>query len=82
VSKAITIQSHKGEYRVEFSQDGLARLGENPSHNAIYIIDENIVSLYADKLADILNSQRFLVVNATEKNKSLSCFPDYDDRLV
>jgi 3-dehydroquinate synthase len=82
VSKSITIQSHKGEYIVEFSQDGLARLGENPSHNAIYIIDENIVALYGDKLADILNSQRFIVINATEKNKSLSCFPDYINRLV
>jgi 3-dehydroquinate synthase len=82
VSKSITIQSHKGEYQANFFNNGLEKLNKSPVQGAIYIIDENIVKLYGDKLSDILTSQRVLRITATEQNKSLDCFPEYIEQLV
>lgn len=82
VSDVIKIESHNGEYKALFSQNVLEQLNEKPIQNSIYIIDENIVQLYGDKLDNILNSQRTLMICATEKNKSLDCFPDYIESLV
>jgi 3-dehydroquinate synthase len=81
VSNQITIQSHKGEYSVNFIRGGIDQLNNNPIENAVYIVDQNIAQLYSSRLSNILNS-RVLIIEAREENKSLSQFPDYIEALV
>jgi len=81
VSNKILIQSHKGEYSAGFIRGGMDLLNSNPMENAIYIVDQNIAQLYADRLKNILNS-RVLIIEASEENKSLNNFPNYIKTLV
>ena len=82
MSDQISIQSYKGKYNASFIRGGMDQLNKYPIENAIYIVDQNIVRLYSDRLGNILNSQRVIKITATERNKSLDCFPDYIDALV
>jgi 3-dehydroquinate synthase len=82
VSNQITIQSHKGEYIASFICGGMDQLNNNLIENAVYIIDKNIYQLYANRLNSVLLSQRIIVIEATEENKSLNKMPDYVDKLV
>jgi 3-dehydroquinate synthase len=81
VSDKITINSHKGEYSVNFIRGGMDQLNSNLIKDAIYIVDKNISQLYGDRLSQILEA-RILIIEATEKNKSLECFPNYVEALV
>jgi 3-dehydroquinate synthase len=82
VSDQITVQSHKGEYTANFVRGGIELLNQEPIENAIYIVDQNIANLYNDRLNNILTTQRVLIVEATEENKTLDKFPSYIDALV
>jgi 3-dehydroquinate synthase len=82
VSSDIIIKSHKGEYSAIFSDGGMDLLNDNPIQNSIYIIDKNIVRLYHDRLINIIDNERILIIEATETNKSLNCFPAYIESLV
>ena len=82
MSELIRIQSHKGEYTVDFIRGGMDQLNLKPVHDALYIIDKNIAELYRDRLVNILQSGRVLLIEATEENKALDKFPAYIDQLV
>ena len=82
VSDYIKIKSHKGDYTAEFIQGGMDVLDNKPVENAIYIIDKNVAELYKSRLNNILNAGRVLLIEATEKNKSLDKFPVYVNALV
>jgi 3-dehydroquinate synthase len=82
VSDYIKIKSHKGDYTVGFIQAGMDELNNKPVENAIYIIDKNVAELYKSRLNNIVNAGRVLLIEATEKNKSLDKFPTYVDALV
>ena len=82
VSDEIKILSHKGEYVVNFVSGGIDQLNQQPIENAIYIVDQNIAQIYDNRLGNILNSQKVLIIEATEENKSLDQFPAYVESLV
>jgi 3-dehydroquinate synthase len=82
VSDQITIQSHKGEYTASFINGGIDLLNKEPIENAIYLVDQNVARLYANRLSNILGSGRVLKIEATEENKALDKFPGYVDALV
>ena len=82
VSKEIVIQSHKGEYKARFFQGAIDQLNENLVPNAVYIIDRNICKLYSKRINKVLSSQRVIVIDASEENKSLDKMPGYVDELV
>jgi len=82
VSDEIKILSHKGEYVVNFFNYGIDQLNQQPIENAIYIVDQNIAQIYNNRLGNILNSQKVLIIEATEENKSLDQFPAYVDSLI
>jgi 3-dehydroquinate synthase len=82
VSDEIKILSHKGEYVVNFLSSGIDQLNQQPIENAIYIVDQNIAQIYNNRLGNILNSEKVLIIEATEENKSLTQFPAYVDSLV
>ena len=82
VSNTISINSHKGVYIVDFISGNINNFNSDNNENNFYIIDKNIGHIYRDKLSNILNSDRVLLIEATEKNKSLDKFPAYVDSLV
>ena len=82
MSNKIVIQSHKGEYSTIFVRGGMDQLNQQPIKNAIYIVDQNIAHIYDKRLDNILNSQKVLIIEATEENKSLDKFPAYVEFLV
>ena len=82
MSDCIKIKSHKGEYIADFIQAGMDVLNKAPVENAIYIIDKNVAKLYKTRLNNIVSSERVLLIEATEENKSLNKFPAYVDALV
>jgi 3-dehydroquinate synthase len=82
VSNAININSHKGEYVVNFISGNVSKLNSQLNENNFYIVDNNIAKIYSEELSNILNSNRVLLIEATEKNKSLDKFPSYVDSLV
>ncbi len=82
VSDEIKILSQKGEYFVNFFSSCIDQLNQQPIENAIYIVDQNIARIYDNRLGNILNSKKVLIIEATEENKSLTQFPAYVDSLV
>jgi len=82
VYKTININSHKGEYIVSFISGNMDNLNSEINDNNFYIVDKNIAHIYREQLSNILNSDRVLLIEATEKNKSLNKFPAYVDSLV
>jgi len=82
VSKDIVIQSHKGEYEVNFVDGWIADLNTRDIKDSIFLIDSNIAEIYKKNLEGVLNSSRCLIIDANEKNKSLEKFPNYVSSLV
>jgi 3-dehydroquinate synthase len=82
VSKTINIKSYKGEYIVSFISGYINNLNDEIDIHSFYIVDKNIAKIYIDELSNILNSNRVLLIEATEENKSLDKFPVYVDSLV
>lgn len=82
MSEEIRIQSHKGEYGVDFMPVEEGLLSHGPVENSIYIIDGKVAELYGEQLGPVLDGGRVLLIEANEKNKSLDQFPEYIDALV
>jgi 3-dehydroquinate synthase len=81
--KPIAIQSHKGQYVVDFCEHGPKHLVENfPKSNFHLIIDEQVAGLYQDQLKEAFQNNSVLIIEAKEQNKSLECLPSYVAHLV
>ena len=78
----IHINSHKGEYSVSFNKEGINDLNHEPPNNAVFIIDKRIAQIYSSSLCNIIENERYLLIEALEENKSLDKFPDYIKSLV
>ncbi len=82
VPKEISINSHKGIYKVNFLSESLENITKNESENSILIIDELVLDLYKKELRAALKTFRYFSITANEKNKSLEKFPEYIEKLV
>ena len=82
VSDQFIIQSHTGPYRVNFDEDGIAKLNDAPPRNTHIIADAHVAELYANELENVLSLPSVLRIDAVESNKSLECMPSYVDHLV
>lgn len=80
--ESLTIQSHKGPYRVIFEEDAFRSLDAVVPSNAHFIIDAKVADLYAKELGRVLATPSVLCVEAIEVNKSLDKFTDYVEHLV
>lgn len=78
----IKIQSHKGQYTVDFISDPFSVLTKLSSQNALIIIDKNVCELYSKEITPILEKTPHYVIEATEENKDLSHFVNYAKELV
>ena len=81
VSKSITINSHKGAYEVNFSEDWIRNINNYDLESSFFIIDSCIAKLYEKSLKNILKNKYYLI-EANEKNKSLEKFPGYIEDLT
>jgi 3-dehydroquinate synthase len=81
--KPIIIQSHKGQYQVDFCNDGAKHLVDNfPKRNFHLIIDQRVADLYQNHLKEVLQNNSVLIIDAKEQKKSLECMPSYVAYLV
>ena len=73
VSDEIKILSHKGEYVVNFISGGIDQLNQQPIENAIYIVDQNIAQIYDNRLGNILNSEKVLIISISTSLLACCC---------
>ena len=82
VSKSFSIKSHKGEYSVGFITNGIDILNKEPPKNAIFIIDKTVAELYKPRIGGLLHTEKVIIIEAQEKNKSIENLPAVINRLV
>jgi 3-dehydroquinate synthase len=82
VSEALTIQSHRGPYTVEFGAAAFAGLDGRDVSKTHFIVDALVAKLYAEKLRFVLAAPSVLEIEATEHAKSLERFPAYIEHLT
>lgn len=80
VFKPLSIQSHKGEYRVYFEDEIIFK--DLDLESCHFLIDANVIKQYQHELAEILKGPSVLIIEATEQNKTLDKFPAYVEFLV
>ncbi len=69
VSKEFSVKSHKGSYDVVFAGSPPEKLASAP--NVIYVVDDIVLDLHADKLRDLFEDRPFVAVCGDEATKSL-----------
>lgn len=82
VFDSMTIQSHKGAYRVFFDAgllDNPAPIGAGDCH---FLVDANVARLYQKELASVLQAGRTILIDAVEPSKSLHNIIPVFERLV
>ncbi len=62
----------KGVYNVYFINNLQESLNNNSNDNTIYLIDNQIAILFKNELNLIFNQNRFILLNISEKNKTLT----------
>jgi 3-dehydroquinate synthase len=82
VSKIITISSHKHEYTADFNKSFFQKLTHELDPRAIYILDRKLVDIYHSDFRNIIQNTRYILIEATEENKSLDKFPNYIEQLT
>lgn len=60
------------DYRVIFVEDFLSPLQEYADQRAFFIVDSLIHKAYSDRLASVVPQDRFLVIEANERNKTIN----------
>ena len=80
--KSFNITSYKGEYRVEFTACGIDILNKKPPDNAIFIIDKTVVELYESRIEGLLKTEKVIIIEAKEENKSIENLPTFIKKLV
>lgn len=81
--ESIVIQSHKGQYEVDFCKSGPSHLLNNLPENGFHIIiDKRVAELYREQLEVIFKHDSVLMIESIEQNKSLEQMPKYVAHLV
>lgn len=82
VFKSFNIKSHKGEYSVEFIANGIELLNKEPPENAIFFIDKTVRELYESRIEGLLKTEKVIIIEAQEENKSIENLPAFINKLV
>lgn len=78
----INIQSHLKTYSVEFFENIDDSFAEEKCEDNVFIIDSNVFTLYQKQLSNFIASQKFLLIHATEQNKSYEQVNKYIIELI
>lgn len=82
VPEQFEIKSHKGLYVVTFQEQIDDVCNDLIDPLAHYLIDANVARLHAEPLAPILKSPNSIIIEATEKNKSIERIIPIVEQLV
>ena len=82
VPKNFVVQSHKGPYEVNFTDDLLSDVRPLSAGEPHFIVDEKVANLYSKELSSITNHANTILVQATEDNKSLDQVSNIVNQLV
>ncbi|MES2615095.1 MAG: 3-dehydroquinate synthase, partial [Bdellovibrionota bacterium] len=81
--ESITINSHKGVYKVHFLESIFEKLAEFNSPEIHIIIDKKVKNIYQNQFVKIQQKlESALVIEASEIAKSIEKFPDYIENLI
>ena len=69
--KELKIKSNIQDYSVMFVDDFSKALTKESLEKSFFIIDQNVFNLYKKKIQKMFNHDRYLIVEATEVNKTL-----------
>ena len=78
----LTINSHKGSYEVNFSDQPFNELLKSPNGKTHLIIDKHVYKLYADALQPITQQHPTLLIEASEEAKDLGNISSYVNTLI
>ena len=76
------IKSYRGEYEVVFTNDFVNCLNEEIQEKDIFLVDEQVDRIYADRLADFRHSHSFIVLPSGENTKNFEAAGDLIDKLM
>ena len=76
------IKSYRGEYEVVFTNDFVNSLNEEIQERDIFLVDEHVEHIYADRLAKFRHSHSFIVLPSGEKTKSFEAAGNLIDKLM
>ena len=82
VPNNISINSHKGTYKVSFVSESFQKIMVNESEDSLLIIDELVLKTYKKQLSKAIKNFRHITIAANETNKSLERFPNYIKELT
>ena len=77
-----TVRSHAGPYQVVFDSLAIERLTEHVPDRAHVILDRLVGELYREALEPILARHPVLLIEATERNKSLESMAGFVESLI
>lgn len=80
--QALTIQSHRGAYTVEFGALSFCGLDAGAIGERHFLVDSRVANLYSQQLAGVLATDSVLRIEANEYSKSLERFPAYIEHLI
>src|SRR3989442_9108491 len=81
VSESLVIQSHRGPYTVAFDDEIFAHF-HSVGTDTHFIVDARVAEIYSEPLANVIAGSSVLLIQATEKSKSLDRFTGYVEHLV
>ena len=82
MSESLEIASHSGPYSVFFAEDAPARLAAQTGDDVHVIVDRRVAELHAQTLGPLLDRHSVLLLDATERTKSLERFPAYVEHCL
>lgn len=78
----IEIKSNSGVYSVQFSDSAQLQDIFVDLASKFFIVDAQVFRLFFENFQSLLSSNRCLLIEATEENKSLERIPDYVDAML
>ncbi len=82
MSEKLVINSHKGEYSVDFVDDVFSRLDEISGGPVHFILDANVARLYDRQLRAVIEHPGTIIIEASEENKSIERIIPVIEKLV
>ncbi len=71
MSETLSVKSNIRDYSVYFSTNFSEIFSSLSLQKSFFIIDKNVFSLYRNQLSEVIDTGRFVAVEAVEQNKSL-----------
>ena len=78
----IVIHSNLKDYTVSFEESAIFLNELSQTENAVFVIDENIFSLYKNDVLSCLPSARIIILSANENAKTIDSVCDLWEKIT